>query len=73
MTPWSVALEASLSMGLSKQECWSGLPFPPPEDLSDPGVELTSAESPALAGGFFTTESPRKPMWFCYVLSNFFL
>ena len=62
VTPWCVAHEASLSMGLSQQECWSGLPFPPPEDLSDPGVELLSTESPALAGGFFTTESPGKPM-----------
>ena len=62
VTPWSVAPEASLSMGLSQQECWSGLPFPPPEDLSNLGIELTSPESPALAGGFFTTESPGKPM-----------
>ena len=40
-----------------RQEYWSGLPFPPPEDLPDPGIELTS---PALAGGFFTTEPPGK-------------
>ena len=42
---------------LSRQEHWSGLPFPSPGDLPDPGIEPTS---PALAGGFFTTEPPRK-------------
>ena len=41
-----------LSMGLSEKEYWSGLLFPPPGDLPDPGIE---PESPALAGGFFTT------------------
>ena len=43
-------------MGFSKQEHWSGLPFSPPEDLPDPGTEPTSLVSPALAGGFSTTE-----------------
>ena len=52
-TPWTIARQASLSMGFSRQEYWSGLPFPPLGDLSDPGIEL---ESSALAGGFFTTE-----------------
>ena len=41
-------------MGFSRQECWSGLPCPPPGDLRDPGIEPTSLTSPALAGGFFT-------------------
>ena len=45
-------------MGLPRQEYWNGLPFPPPEDLLKPGIETTS---PALAGGFFTTEPARKP------------
>ena len=45
-------------MGFSRQEYWSELPFPSPEDLSDSGIEPTS---PALAGGFFTTEPSRKP------------
>ena len=45
-------------MGFSKQEYWSGLPCPSPADLPDPGVEPTS---PALAGGFFSTEPPGKP------------
>ena len=40
--PWTVAHQAPLSMGFSRQEYWSGLPFPSPEDLPDPGIELTS-------------------------------
>ena len=42
-------------MGFSRQEYWSGLPFPPPEDLPNPGIEPLSLTSLALAGGFFTT------------------
>ena len=48
---WTVAHQTPLTMGLSQQEYWSGLPFPPPGDLPDPGIEPAS---PALAGGFFT-------------------
>ena len=59
VTPWTVALQAPLSMGFSRQEYWTGLPFPPPGDLSDPGIKVTS---PALAGGFFTTETPGNPI-----------
>ena len=44
-------------MGFSRQEYWSGSPFPPPGDLPDPGIELPSLTSPALAGGFFTTSA----------------
>ena len=58
---WSVALQAPLSMGFSRQEHWSGLPFPFPEDLLDPGIEPMSPVSPPLKGKFFTTESPGKP------------
>ena len=61
VTPGTVAHQGSLSMGFPRQEYWSGLPFPLPEDLPDPGIELGSPASPALAGGFFTTEPPRKP------------
>ena len=57
-TPWTVAHQAPLSMGFSKQEDWSGLPFPPPGDLPGPGIEPASLLSPALAGGFFTTVPP---------------
>ena len=53
LMPWTVAYQAPLSMGFSRQEYWSGLPCPPPGDLPDPGVE---PESPALAGRVFTTE-----------------
>ena len=56
-TPWTVACQVSLSMGFPRQEYWSGLSFPTPGDLPDPGIEL---ESPALAGGFFTAEPPGK-------------
>ena len=45
-------------MGFPRQEYWSGLPFPYPGDLPDPGIETVS---PVLAGGFFTTELPWKP------------
>ena len=58
-TPWTVACQVPLSMGFSRQENWSGLPFPSPGDLSDPGMEPMS---PALAGKFFTSESPGKPL-----------
>ena len=56
-TPWAVLHQASLSMGLSRQENWSGLSFPHPGDLPDPGIEPMSIVSPALAGGFFTTST----------------
>ena len=56
MTPWTAALQAPLSMVFSRQEYSSGLPFP------DSGIEPASLESPALAGRFFTTESPGKPL-----------
>ena len=58
-TPWTVARQASLSMGFSRQEYWSGLPCPPPEDLPNPGMELKSLSSPASSGGFFTPAPPR--------------
>jgi len=47
-------------MEFFKQEYWSGLPFLPSGDLSDPGIEPVSLANPALAGGFFTTASPGK-------------
>ena len=58
VTPWTVAHQAPLSMGFSRQEYWSGLPFPPPADLPDAGMVPAS---PALADGFFPTEPPGKP------------
>ena len=56
-TPWTVALQAPLSMQFSRQEYWSGLPFPPPGDLPNPGIKPVSPTSPAVAGEFFTTSS----------------
>ena len=52
-TLWTVARQASLSVGFSRQEYWSRLPCPPPENLSDPGMETASLTYPALAGRFF--------------------
>ena len=54
-TPWTAALQASLSMEFLKQKYWSGLPFPLQRDLPFTGIELTSQASPALAGKFFPT------------------
>ena len=48
VTPWTAARQASLSMGFSRQEHWSGLPFPPPGDLPHPGIKSASPASPAL-------------------------
>ena len=55
-TLWTVARQAPLFMGFSRQEYWSGLPFPPPGDFLNPEVEPASPTFPALAGGFLTTE-----------------
>ena len=54
-TLWTVARQAWPSMGFSRQEYWSALPFPPPGGLFNPGIKPRSLLSPALAGGFFTT------------------
>ena len=53
VTPWTVARQAPLSMGFSRQEYWSELPFPSPGDLPNPGIEPMFLTSPALAGQFF--------------------
>ena len=58
--PWTLARQAPLSMELSRQGYWSGLPCPSPGDLPDSVIESTSPMSPALAGGFSTTEPPGK-------------
>ena len=57
-TPWTVAYQASQSMGFSKQEYWSGVPLPSPGDLPDPGIETGS---PALEADTLTSEPPGKP------------
>ena len=56
-TPWTVARQAPLSMGFSRQEYWSGLPCPPQGDLPNPGIKPATLTSPQLAGGFFITST----------------
>ena len=67
-TPWTVTHQAPLSMGFSRQEYWSGFPFPTPGDLPDPGIETMSLASPALAGRLSGTEPLGKPIP-CWLLS----
>ena len=62
-TLWTVAYQAPLSKGFSRQEYWSVLPFPPLEDLPHPGIKPTSPAAPSLAGKFFTTELSGKPLF----------
>ena len=62
VTPWTAAHQAALSMGFSRQEYWSGLLCQSMGDLPHPRIEPTSLSSPALAGRFFTTELPGKPL-----------
>ena len=57
-TPWTVAYQAPPSMGFSRQEYWSGLPFPSPGDLPDPGIE---PRSPALQADALPSEPPGEP------------
>ena len=58
---WTAASQVPQSMGFSRQESWSGLPFLSPGNIPDPGIEPMSLVSPALAGGFFTTVLSWKP------------
>ena len=60
VTPWTVAHQTPLSMGFFRQEYWSGLPCPPAGDLPDPGIELASCMSPALANSLFTSSYTAK-------------
>ena len=60
VTSGTAAHQTPLSMGFPRQEYWSGLPFPPPGDLHDPGIKSLSP-GPAVAGRFFKTEPPGKP------------
>ena len=59
-TPWTVTHQAPLSMGFSRQECWSRLPFPSPGDVPDPGIELGS---PALQADSLPSEPPERAGW----------
>ena len=72
-TLWTVAFQAPLSMGFSRQEYWSGLPCPPRGDFPDPGIEPTSLVSPALAGGFFTTSATWEAPYMSYISYIFWI
>ena len=65
-TLWTVACQAPLSMGFSRQEYWGGLRFPSLGDLPHPGIEPRSLMSLALAGRFFTLAPSGKPVEFVY-------
>ena len=65
MTQWTVACQPPLSMGFPRKEYWTGLPFPPPEDLPDPGFEPTSPVSPALQEDSLPTEPLGKTIQWC--------
>ena len=67
MIPWTVACQALLPMGFPRQEYWSGLPFPSPGDLLNPGTEPAS---PALAGELFITEPPGTPVLYSIINVN---
>ena len=69
--PWTVACQAPLSMGFSRQEYWSGLPFPSPGDLLNPGIKPASLKSPALAGGSLPLAPPGKPLALYWLLLGF--
>ena len=69
---WAVACQAPLSMGFSRQECWSGLPCPPPGDLPGPRIEHLCFMSPALTGGFFTTRATWEALIVNHLTLNLF-
>ena len=71
-TPWTVTYQALLSKGFSRQEPWSGLPCPPPEDLPDPGIEPMSLMCLGLAGGFFTTSDTDVKFKFHFLSVKFY-
>ena len=65
-TPWTAVHWAPLSMGFPRQESWSGLPSPPPGDLSDPGIEFASSCVFCTAGGFFTDWANQERLKECF-------
>ena len=71
VTPWTAARQAPLSMAFSRQEHCSGLPFPSPGHLPDPGLEIPFLVSPISPGGFFSAEPPGKPPAGSMVLLKF--
>ena len=69
---WTVACQAPLSMGFSRQEYWNGLPCLPPGDLPDPGIESASLTFPALASGFFTTSATWEAHKYVYFYNIYY-
>ena len=69
MIPWTVAHQVPLSMGFSRQEYWNGMPFIPPGELPNLGIEPASLMSPALTDGFFTTSTIRKAQRSFYLIA----
>ena len=67
-TPWTVARQAPLSMGFSRQEYWNGLPCPPSGGLPYTGIKPMSLTSPSLAGRFFTTSTTWEALYMCYLI-----
>ena len=70
LTLWTVAHQTPLSREFYRQDYWRALPFPPPGDLPNPGIEPMSPASPALAGRFFTAEPPGKDLYNSILESN---
>ena len=69
-TPWTVVFQAPLSLEFPRQEYWYALPFPPPRDLSDPGIKPVSPASPVFSGKFFIAEPSGKPVS-CFMVKTF--
>ena len=70
VTPWTVALQAPLSIGFPRQEYWGGLSFSSPGDLPDPGMEPASLKSSALSVGFFTSSVTWEAAMNVYICKN---
>ena len=70
-TLWTIAHQAPLSMGFSRQEFWSGSLCPPPGDLPDPGIEPASSVAPALTSGFFITSATWEYYYYMMIISFF--
>ena len=68
---WTVAHQAPLSMGFSRQEYWSGLPYPLPGNLPDAGIKPVSLASPAWAGGFFSTSTTWEALQCPYIYTMY--
>ena len=75
LPPYGLQPTGLCPMGFSKLEYWSGLPFPPPGDLPNSGIEPTCPADSCIAGRFFTVEPPGKPkftlhMWYTYLMNE---